>query len=200
VRRHIAKVGTIALSVALAIGSLIATLAAAPAAQAAPSILVGACVEFDVCWGGDTPTPWSHNLSQADLTTLGLGSDTPFIVAQDACCTIRLGVTTITFDTPGGPVTETADEFNGFSNHNDPCNLCEVDTVASFFIPADATAAVISGAFGNSIVPDTAGLNLYLGGLPAVPEPATWTMMLVGFGAMGAAMRRSRSRGAAFAA
>jgi len=29
---------------------------------------------------------------------------------------------------------------------------------------------------------------------PAVPEPATWAMMLVGFGAAGAAMRRSRRR------
>ena len=28
----------------------------------------------------------------------------------------------------------------------------------------------------------------------AVPEPATWAMMLVGFGAIGFAMRRSRKR------
>ncbi len=27
---------------------------------------------------------------------------------------------------------------------------------------------------------------------PAVPEPATWAMMLIGFGAIGVAMRRSR--------
>jgi hypothetical protein len=28
--------------------------------------------------------------------------------------------------------------------------------------------------------------------LPAVPEPASWALMLLGFGAIGAAMRRRR--------
>ena len=32
------------------------------------------------------------------------------------------------------------------------------------------------------------------GGTPPVPEPATWAMMLLGFGAAGSAMRRSRRR------
>jgi hypothetical protein len=31
--------------------------------------------------------------------------------------------------------------------------------------------------------------------LGAVPEPATWAMMLVGFGGIGAAMRSRRSTG-----
>ena len=33
-----------------------------------------------------------------------------------------------------------------------------------------------------------------LAGLAAVPEPATWAMMLVGFGFAGAAARRRRTR------
>ena len=33
----------------------------------------------------------------------------------------------------------------------------------------------------------------------AVPEPSTWAMMLMGFGAAGAAMRRSRRRTTALA-
>ncbi|MBB3348836.1 PEPxxWA-CTERM sorting domain-containing protein [Sphingomonas sp. BK069] len=37
--------------------------------------------------------------------------------------------------------------------------------------------------------------NLATGG-PAVPEPATWGMMILGFGAIGAAMRRRRERNA----
>jgi hypothetical protein len=37
------------------------------------------------------------------------------------------------------------------------------------------------------------------GGTPPVPEPATWAMMLLGFGAAGTAMRRSRRRNAQIA-
>ena len=35
------------------------------------------------------------------------------------------------------------------------------------------------------------------GAVAAVPEPGTWAMMLVGFGAVGASMRRNRRRGTA---
>ena len=41
--------------------------------------------------------------------------------------------------------------------------------------------------------------NAVVVGGPAVPEPARWTMMLIGFGAIGAALRRRREIGAAFA-
>ncbi len=36
--------------------------------------------------------------------------------------------------------------------------------------------------------------------IPAIPEPATWGMMITGFGAIGASLRRRRSSGAAVAA
>jgi hypothetical protein len=38
--------------------------------------------------------------------------------------------------------------------------------------------------------------NVLLGGLvlTAVPEPGTWAMMLLGFGAVGAALRRNRKK------
>ncbi|WP_293345186.1 PEPxxWA-CTERM sorting domain-containing protein [Phenylobacterium sp.] len=36
--------------------------------------------------------------------------------------------------------------------------------------------------------------QLRLGGLTAVPEPATWAMMIIGFGGVGALMRRKRGR------
>lgn len=36
-------------------------------------------------------------------------------------------------------------------------------------------------------------------GAPAVPEPATWALMLLGFGAVGFQMRRSRTRRALLA-
>ena len=50
---------------------------------------------------------------------------------------------------------------------------------------------------GNSQITDFAPDNALLavsGVVTAVPEPATWAMMLLGFGAIGAAMRFRRDR------
>ena len=62
----------------------------------------------------------------------------------------------------------------------------------SFNAPAGTDILTITGRTGA----DTTGLSnavLYKTG-SAVPEPATWALMLLGFGAMGGALRRSRHR------
>ena len=63
----------------------------------------------------------------------------------------------------------------------------------------------VIGAFTAGLVqrPDGArqprfGLGQALGG-GAVPEPATWAMMLMGFGALGTVLRQQRRRGVATA-
>jgi len=55
-------------------------------------------------------------------------------------------------------------------------------------VTIQASGGVDAGTFGNGnhIVLDNLTIN------SAVPEPATWAMMLVGFGMMGAAMRYGR--------
>ena len=161
----------------------------APVAHA-NQILVGQCVEFDTCYtaGAD----WSDALSLADLVSLGLGTSVPLIAAETSQFIMRLGPTTITFQTPGGPVSQMLGEFSG-SEHNDPCNLCEIDIVGTFDIPIDATAAFISGHFGNSLAGTSAGMNVCLGDGPgpctaAVPEPGTLALLglaLAGFAATG---------------
>ena len=84
---------------------------------------------------------------------------------------------------PSTPVlTLTFPEYNG-SFHAGPCpstnsrgtaqipSLCETGTLGIFDIPLAATSAVIFGTFGNSIVPNTAALELHLfSGVP-VPGP-----------------------------
>jgi hypothetical protein len=152
-----ARVGIAALTFAAAM---------APSPGKAAIILVGQCIEFATCWTSGTPTPWSDSLTLADLTGLGLGTSQPFVAAQTSEFTIRLGMTSITFTTTGSPVTESLAEFNG-NFHNDPCNFCEVDTVGTFSIPSNALSAVISGTFGNSMFPNSAGVDLFLG----VPGP-----------------------------
>lgn len=174
-------------------------MVSASAANASTSILVGKCIESAPCWTGSGPVSWSDNLSGAQLSALGLGTNTPFIAAQTAEYIMRIGLTTMTFATPGGPVVETVGEFSG-NLHSDPCNFCEVDTLGTFFIPTDATSATISGAFGNSAFPSSSGgANLYLGGLPSVPEPATWAMLILGVAMIGFVARR-RNEGAPLAA
>jgi hypothetical protein len=158
--------------------------AAAPQSKGA-SILVGQCIEFAACWSSTTPTAWSDTLTLGQLTSLGLGSSVPLIVAQTSMTFIRLGVTTFAFTTGTGPVTETLGEFSG-GPHTDPCNLCEIDTVGMFLIPANATAGTISGFFGNSVVANSAGANVCLAsGLGAcatiIPEPGTISLVGAAF-------------------
>ena len=50
------------------------------------------------------------------------------------------------------------------------------------------------GAFGSATI--TGGTGILRGISPAVPEPGTWALMLLGFGAVGVSMRRRRQVGA----
>jgi 3D (Asp-Asp-Asp) domain-containing protein len=139
-------------------------------AWADTQILVGQCVGFLTapCSVSQSPTPWSHTLTSSDLQSLGLGSETILQVRQTSPYVIRLGVTNITFATPAGSVSQSVPEFNG--SYHDPCTApCETDTVGTISIPANATSASLTGTFGNSIVPNSADVDLTLNGTaPAI--------------------------------
>lgn len=74
-------------------------------------------------------------------------------------------------------------------------------TAGSVFLDFDNTPQTFNyngGSFTltvNDVSVSSNGLGQILSGqIQAVPEPATWAMMLLGFGAIGAAMRRRRVR------
>jgi hypothetical protein len=115
---------------------------------------------------------------------------------------MQLGVTTMTFSTGTGPVTETLPYFSGTGDYSDPCNFCEIDTVGDFLIPSNSTGATISGSFGGGGNPDTssAGMNVCLdSGAPCapasgVPEPGTFGLVVMLLaGSMSAVRLRRRT-------
>lgn len=119
----------------------------------------------------------------------------------------NFGYTSDTCVTPGGPVSGTfgitfaTDGFQGtLAGPNNPTGT--PGTFSPFFV---YTILSGTGRFLNATgtflgtgsivaVPPPSRLTLQFG---AVPEPATWAMMLLGFGGIGMAMRRSGRRGRA---
>lgn len=65
------------------------------------------------------------------------------------------------------------------------------------FLQEQASADFSNGATFAMTLPDTvrftSGSGVFLSAVSAVPEPASWAMMLIGFGLVGAATRRTRA-------
>jgi hypothetical protein len=78
---------------------------------------------------------------------------------------------TLTYDTPPEPGNNVA--FGGITS---------TEGVTSFRWTAT-----------NGQYLDTAIDNIFVGSPPGVPEPSTWAMMMLGFGAIGLAMRRTKA-------
>lgn len=101
----------------------------------------------------------------------------------DTFNSVRIGFTDGTFQTLNGGAIKNDASF-------DSGNQTVADTNGRVFYRASAGARISSvefGSTGNSFEFD----NFAVGG--AVPEPAIWGMMLVGFGGIGAAVRRRRT-------
>ena len=82
---------------------------------------------------------------------------------------------------PGGPY-ELMEEFdNGIS---------EFWNLSDLFLDAGTYMLTING---NNSSTGSLGGTVTINATPAVPEPGTWAMMLMGFGAAGYAMRRRRA-------
>ena len=61
----------------------------------------------------------------------------------------------------------------------------------ALFIPPDALFATITGTFGNSTVPHSSGVDLFIG---AIPIPAALPLFATGLGALGLLTWRRKRR------
>lgn len=111
-------------------------------------------------------------------------------------------------DLPGTPfsVADYAAFLNGFL-HNPSIGISQNDfdvqdgqiTFAIYQIFGGYFDMNVQGEFNSMVSPDSKTRVQNLGGLgaitfPAAPEPATWGLMLLGFGGLGAVMRSRRAR------
>ena len=132
--------------------------------------------------GGNAP---SGSISTAPLTLL-LGQT--YVLTFDYGAFGNAGLSETLYATIGG------NTFSVTPIVND--NFDTNRTTVSFSFVGTGTSSALSftssgGAFVDSFVDNVT--------LSAVPEPATWTMVLLGFAGIGAAMRLSRKRVAALA-
>ena len=92
--------------------------------------------------------------------------------------------------------------FYQFELQGSTFSVFALDGVGDSFDPhGEPTGQRLIGGFintGNGNLTDQTPFTPVT--MPGVPEPATWAMMLIGFGGLGAAMRTSRRKGALAAA
>ena len=137
---------------------------------------------FDASVNGDYQFTQKFTLSAAQAA---VASFTGLFAADNLLQDITLnGVTIYTSSTPSG-----GSDYSGWTAFGDTSHLGFTSGVNTL------TFDVVNYAQNGG---NPAGLNVQFLSTPGgVPEPATWAMMLVGFGGLGAAMRSQRKRSAA---
>ena len=145
-------------------------------------------MRVQVTFSGLTPTTTAGLPSGTTASHIHTPTAAPF--------TGTAGVATTTPTFPGFPLGVTSGTYD---------NLFDLLT-ASTYNPAfvTATGGTVAGArtaLLNGIASGEAYLNIHTNQVPggeirgflvAVPEPASWALMLIGFGAIGATMRRRK--------
>jgi hypothetical protein len=191
------------------VGASVAALQAAPAA-AAVDLTTGVTYvntfNGQQCTGGGITTCYAPTLTQVGNgapvpgspgilrfspdTSTGTGTTTNFSdwITQDPTTLHFL----LNFSYTGSEVATYIGVHQGGDGLNNTCtNGC--NTYQLFTNSSGITSGVIDLTyyFDNEQTGQISGVDLFDNG-GAVPEPATWAMMLIGFAGVGMAMRRSR--------
>jgi PEP-CTERM motif len=201
--------GTVAAIGLAAPATAAITITASPGAvQPDENVLANTNVTATTVTGNTNQANTSVSVASTNgelLTTSASNGQSRFVSTDGSLDMARI------FLTQGG--TFTTAEFNLFNAFADTSSVSIIinGVAQSFAIGNGQNFFGIQATGGDtisSIAFDTNGSGvadlrqLRLGGIAAVsavPEPATWGMMLIGFGGMGVAMRRSRRRSATLA-
>jgi len=128
----------------------------------------------------------------ASVTASQLGgfSNLGFILRADNAAqinrTITLGNLLLNGSTLGGPIS--SNNATSYFSLSSPLSIS--DFASGFNLTGDITMAWTGSAPNSRIEARIQGAGL--APVAAIPEPATWAMMIMGFGVVGSAMRRSR--------
>jgi hypothetical protein len=154
----------------------------------------GAVVTVD-----SSTTVVSGPMTVADTTTIGFTEaslSSPTFIETVVFTNTLAGLYSITLTTSSPAVDFTSAILSGLGG---PYNLVEIDDDGTneFWrlanpVTLDASTYTLS-INGNNSGAGSLGGSITIRQANAVPEPATWAMMLLGFGAVGFAMRRRRA-------
>ena len=133
----------------------------------------------------------------ADTTTIGFTEanlSSPTFMENLVFTNTLAGLYSITLTTSSPAIDFTSAVLTGLGG---PANLVEIDDdgVSEFWRLANPVT-LGAAQYTLTINGNNSGAGSLGGSItirPAVPEPATWAMMLIGFGAVGFAMRRRRT-------
>jgi len=166
---------------ALAAAFAAATVVAAPAAYASPVVSFNPATGTGVFFNNDVVAGAINDVFQFDYVGNGLAT---------------ADITAITFDIAQA-ITNVSVTFNGqdFFVTEEVVNIngSDVKRVTGFI----NNVPVTTGTQTLVVKGESAGNNTYTGNIrikvSPVPEPATWALMIVGFGMVGSTLRRRRT-------
>ena len=141
----------------------------------------------------------AYNNVKANYSLITSGA----LCSEDECSTTSTGMTvidptsfTLEFDLAAGSQFTLASWLYADDVDDGTVDFFNTAKITGVTVSGDASLTSASGA----LTPLPGGGYGYPAAVPGVPEPATWAMMIMGFGAIGGAMRRRRAAPLALAA
>lgn len=185
-------------SVHIAIGSMLLMGALPARADVLP--FTGTVTGVSTLIGADaTCAPLPFRTSISPSSTVGYSSLGNFTLGTSTCVALGGGASFGTFTLNFG-----ADSFSGtFDGGSTPSDTAGISDTAWLYTILSgtgrfegATGFLEASGLADARTRPTQVAIAFIGNInaPAVPEPATWGLMLLGFGGIGFVMRRSRQQ------